>query len=204
MGVIDHSVTAMRDWQRTLRQRYLRPYVFVHINKTGGSSIERALGISQDHSTALEKYRQLGAKAWEQKFVFAVVRNPWDKVVSHYHYRVKTKQTGLGDNPIAFREWVLRCYLDRDRQYYDQPRMFMPQWHWLIDEKGKSLVDFVGRFENLNQDFATISDRLSLGSSLGHVKPSSRGSYQNYYNEETQALIAASFAEDIDAFGYRF
>jgi chondroitin 4-sulfotransferase 11 len=204
MGVIDHSVTAVRDWQRTLRQRYLRPYVFVHINKTGGSSIERALGISQDHSTALEKYRQLGAKAWEQKFVFAVVRNPWDKVVSHYHYRVKTKQTGLDDNPITFREWVLRCYLDRDPQYYDQPRMFMPQWHWLIDEKGKSLVDFVGRFENLNQDFATISDRLSLGSSLGHVKPSSRGSYQNYYNEETQALIEASFAEDIDAFGYRF
>lgn len=204
MGVIDHSVTAVRDWQRTLRQRYLRPYVFVHINKTGGSSIERALGISQDHSTALEKYRQLGAKAWEQKFVFAVVRNPWDKVVSHYHYRVKTKQTGLDDSPIAFREWVLRCYLDRDPQYYDQPRMFMPQWHWLIDEKGKSLVDFVGRFENLNQDFATISDRLSLGSSLGHVKPSSRGSYQNYYNEETQALIEASFAEDIDAFGYRF
>lgn len=204
MGVIDHSVTAVRDWQRTLRQRYLRPYVFVHINKTGGSSIERALGISQDHSTALEKYRQLGAKAWEQKFVFAVVRNPWDKVVSHYHYRVKTKQTGLDDSPIAFREWVLRCYLDRDPQYYDQPRMFMPQWHWLIDEKGKSLVDFVGRFENLNQDFATISDRLSPGSSLGHVKPSSRGSYQNYYNEETQALIEASFAEDIDAFGYRF
>ncbi|MFT6052000.1 MAG: chondroitin 4-sulfotransferase 11 [Halioglobus sp.] len=204
MGVIDHSVTAVRNWQRTLRQRYLRPYVFVHINKTGGSSIERALGISQDHSTALEKYRQLGAKAWEQKFVFAVVRNPWDKVVSHYHYRVKTKQTGLDDSPIAFREWVLRCYLDRDPQYYDQPRMFMPQWHWLIDEKGKSLVDFVGRFENLNQDFATISDRLSLGSSLGHVKPSSRGSYQNYYNEETQALIEASFAEDIDAFGYRF
>jgi chondroitin 4-sulfotransferase 11 len=66
------------------------------------------------------------------------------------------------------------------------------------------LVDFVGRFENLNQDFATISDRLSPGSSLGHVKPSSRGSYQNYYNEETQALIEASFAEDIDAFGYRF
>ncbi|MFT6276294.1 MAG: hypothetical protein ACJAZ0_002399 [Halioglobus sp.] len=204
MGVIDHSVTAVRDWQRTLRQRYLRPYVFVHINKTGGSSIERALGISQDHSTALEKYRQLGAKAWEQKFVFAVVRNPWDKVVSHYHYRVKTKQTGLDDSPIAFREWVLRCYLDRDPQYYDQPRMFMPQWHWLIDEKGKSLVDFVGRFENLNQDFATISDRLSPGSSLGHVKPSSRGSYQNYYNEETQALIETSFAEDIDAFGYRF
>ena len=204
MGVIHHSATAFRGWQRTLRQRFLRPYVFIHINKTGGSSIERALGITQDHSTALEKHRQLGARVWERKFVFAIVRNPWDKVVSHYHYRVKTNQTGLGDNPISFRDWVLRCYRDQDPQYYDQPRMFMPQWHWLIDEQGQSLVDFVGRFENLDEDFATIAKRLSLGVSLGHVKPSSRGSYQSYYDDETQALIEKCFAEDIEAFGYRF
>ena len=204
MGVIHHSVSAIRGWQRTLRQRYFRPYVFIHINKTGGSSIERALGISQDHSTAWEKYLQLGDTAWQRKFVFAIVRNPWDKVVSHYHYRVKTNQTGLGDNTIPFREWLLRCYRDEDPLYYDQPRMFMPQWRWLIDEQGQSLVDFVGRFENLDRDFAAISNRLSLGVSLGHVKPSSRGSYQSYYDDETRALIESSFEEDVKAFGYRF
>ena len=204
MGVIHDSVSAVRGWQRTLRQRYLRPYVFIHINKTGGSSIERALRISQDHSTAWEKYQQLGHKAWQRKFVFAIVRNPWDKVVSHYHYRVKTNQSGLGDNTIPFREWLLRCYRDEDPQYYDQPRMFMPQWRWLVDEKGLSLVDFVGRFETLDQDFATISNRLSLGASLGHVKPSSRGSYQSYYDDETRVLIQSCFEEDVEAFGYRF
>ena len=64
MGLASDSASKFRNWNRTLRERYLRPYVFVHINKTGGSSIERALGITLDHSTALEKYRQLGDAAW--------------------------------------------------------------------------------------------------------------------------------------------
>ncbi len=204
MGVAQQSANRVRTWQRTLWQRYLRPYVFIHINKTGGTSIEKALGISQDHSTALEKYQQLGAKAWRRKFVFSIVRNPWDKVVSHYHYRVKTNQTGLGDKTIPFREWVLRCYRDQDPQYYDQPRMFMPQWHWLVDEQDQLLVEFVGKLETLNEDFSSICARLSIDASLGHVKPSSRSHYQAYYDSETQGLIAERFARDIEAFSYQF
>ena len=204
MGLASDSARKFRNWNRTLRERYLRPYVFVHINKTGGSSIERALGITLDHSTALEKYRQLGDAAWARKFTFSIVRNPWDKVVSHYHYRVKTNQSGLGDGALSFRDWVVLCYREQDPRYYDQPRMFMAQRKWLVDEQDNMLVEYVGRFENLQQDFAVICERLSLQAELGHAKPSSRGSYRDYYDDETRELIASAFAEDLETFGYHF
>lgn len=204
MSLARESASQLRYWQRTLRQRYLRPYVFIHINKTGGSSIEKALGISLDHSTALEKYRQLGDKAWQRKFVFTVVRNPWDKVVSHYHYRVKTNQTGLGSRPIPFPAWLQACYVERNPDYYDEPRMFMPQKQWLVDEQGEMLVEFIGRFEQLGEDFARVCSRLGLNAQLGHAKPSSRGSYRDYYDADSEALVRDCFAEDIEAFGYDF
>src|SRR5438477_13059262 len=96
------------------KERYFQDFVFIHINKTDGSSIEKALGVRHEHRTALEKRAQLGEKFWVKKFKFAVVRNPWDKVVSHYHYRVQTNQTVLGANPMGFPEWVRRAYGNQD------------------------------------------------------------------------------------------
>lgn len=204
MGFASDGARKFRHWHRTLRERHLRSYVFIHINKTGGSSIEKALGVGLDHSTALEKYQQLGATAWAKKFRFTVVRNPWDKVVSHYHYRVKTNQTGLAAGQIPFDQWLQRVYVDRDPQYYDKPRMFMPQRRWLVNEQGEMLVEFVGRFENLEEDFTAICGRLGVQAELGHAKPSSRGSYRDYYDPASRELVAEVFAEDLEAFGYSF
>ena len=118
-----------RDWAR-YHEKYFRPYVFIHINKTGGSSVEAALRLPFEHKTALEKEAELGPALWRRKHKFAFVRNPWDKVVSHYHYRVQTNQTGLGDASLSFGDWVRAVYRDRDPRYYDEPRMFVPQWEW--------------------------------------------------------------------------
>jgi len=204
MGLGRDAAGGFRQWHRTLRERYLRPFVFIHINKTGGSSVGRALGIGLDHSTALEKYRQLGAAAWERKFTFTLVRNPWDKVVSHYHYRVETGQTRLDDTPVSFDEWLRLCYVERDPRYRDQPRMFMPQRQWLVNEEGELMVEFIGRFENLAEDFGRICQRLSIEAELGHAKPSSRGHYRDYYDTASRELVAEVFAEDLELFGYRF
>src|SRR5687768_492427 len=129
-----------------LRARYLSDVIFVHINKTGGTSIEQALGLRFQHKTALELRAELGRRNWERQFSFAFVRNPWDKVASHYRYRVKTNQTDLGTHTIPFDEWVRLAYGEQDAKYYDQPKMFMPQVDWISDEQGEIMVDFVGRF----------------------------------------------------------
>jgi hypothetical protein len=82
--------------------------------------------------------------------------------------------------------------------------MFMPQRRWLVNPQGEMLVEFIGRFENLQQDFTTVCERLSLRAELGHAKPSGRGSYRDYYDSASRDLIARCFEEDLQAFDYSF
>lgn len=192
-----------RDWA-WYREKYLRPYVFIHINKTGGSSVEAALKLPFEHKTALEKKVELGPALWRRKYKFSFVRNPWDKVVSHYHYRVQTNQTGLGEGSLSFGDWVRAAYRDRDPRLYDKPRMFMPQWQWISDEEARSMVDFVGRFETLSDDFNTLCRNLGVRAHLPHLKASTREGYAAYYEPETRAIVGEVFQEDVRHFGYEF
>lgn len=188
----------------TVRQRYWPSYIFVHINKTGGSSIEKALGLTFEHLTAREYLDRLGHARWSRAFTFAFVRNPWDKVVSHYHYRVQTNQTGLGDRHLSFKEWVKVSYGDRDPKYYDQPKMFMPQRDWIVDHEGRIAVDFVGRFEQLAADFEVVCSKLAVRSELPHLKRSERGDFRRYYDDATAEIVANRFEADVREFGYQF
>ena len=178
--------------------------MFIHINKTGGTSVGDALKIPFEHLTAREKRLELGAARYDARFRFAFVRNPWDKVVSHYAYRVKTNQTALRDRGLDFREWVLRAYGDRDPEFHDQPKMFQPQVDWINDADGNSLVDFVGRFERLNDDFTEVCRQIGVDAELPHLKSSSHRDFRSYYDDETSALIGDRFQEDIITFGYDF
>jgi len=189
---------------KRLRNHHLPRYVFIHINKTAGSSIEEALDLRFEHKTAVEKRRELGEFRWRRAFKFAFVRNPWDRVVSHYHYRVKTNQTGLGDGHLSFRDWVIAVYRDRDCRYLDQPMMFQPQWAWISDVEGRLMLDFVGRFESLESDLREVSKRVAQPIRLPHLKRSERVNYTGYYDDETRRLVAEAFHVDIVKFGYEF
>lgn len=189
---------------KLLRQRYFGNVVFIHINKTGGRSIEKSLNLPFEHKTALEKIDEMGKQRWERVYKFTSVRNPWDKVISHFHYRVETNQTNLRTKPIKFKEWVKLTYGDKDSFYYDIPKMFMPQLDWITDHEGKILVDFICRFENLNNDFSVVCENLGKNATLPHINSSKHGNYREYYDDDTIEIIAKSFSRDIEKFGYKF
>lgn len=192
---------------RRLRVRYFKYFAdaaFVHINKTAGSSVERALGLPFQHKTARELRDQIGPRRWTKRFTFTFVRNPWDKVASHYHYRVMTNKTGLATARLPFNDWVVRAYGDRDPHYYDNPKMFMPQNQWIVDEDGEIMVDFIGYFENLEADFRKICDVLRIEARLPHLKRSNRKDYRELYSPEAAEVVACRFAEDLERFGYSF
>ena len=201
---LDEIVRPVREPWRRRRSRLRDHFVFIHINKTGGTSIEKALKLPFEHRTALEKIEELGREEWERRFSFTVVRNPWGKVASHYHYRVKTNQTDLGRHPIPFGEWVRRAYRDHEPFYYDQPKMFMPQLRWITDEEGELLVSFVASFENLQIDFELICRRIGIEVTLPHLKKSTSRPYAEFYDDESRAIVERAFAGDIEFFGYSF
>lgn len=80
----------------------------------------------------------------------------------------------------------------------------LPQVRFVCDSQGNALVDFVGRFERLEKDFALISERLGIGVTLGWHNPSSRGNYQSYYDDSSRRLVAEHYMNDIETFGYDF
>ncbi len=87
---------------------------------------------------------------------------------------------------------------------FSREKLTFTQTSCLVDESGNLLVDFVGKFENLDQDFQSICQKVGISASLPHINKSKRTNYQDYYDAETRDLTARLYAEDIERFGYTF
>lgn len=198
-------------------------FLFIHIFKTGGTSVTSALlpfctnrwprrvksflkrhNILRldpqpyfKHAKASELVAQLGREVFDSYFSFAFVRNPWDWQVSLYTYickEVDHYQHRIVNGFRDFDEFIRwRC---REARHY--------QRDFIYSANGEQLVDFVGRFERLEEDFQTICARLGVCVRLPKLNVSNTKPYQEYYNKETIELVRRKFQSDIDAFGYEF
>jgi hypothetical protein len=74
----------------------------------------------------------------------------------------------------------------------------------LVDEHGRLLVDFVGRYERLEADFREICHRLNICAQLKSLNFSRHGDYRNYYDRRTAKFVADHFRDDIERFDYTF
>jgi len=79
------------------------------------------------------------------------------------------------------------------------------QLNMLCDRKGKLLMDFVGKLENLQEDWQTVCERIGLPHEpLPRKNASQRGRMQDYYDDESRQLVARHWAREIEMFGYTF
>lgn len=199
--------------------------IFIHIPKTGGSSIflklkavsgsfelfGKAVPSDYDkyqlkgvktienkeknvrllhHLPAIYVKKIVGEKTWDNYFKFAVVRNPWDRMVSWYCYINKHRDV-TGNQ--TFREWIL------------QNNWFPPQYPYVVDENGKVMVDLLIPFEEIQNNFDFVCSQLNISPQLlPHEKKSNRLYYRHYYDDEIRELVAENCSHDIKLFGYNF
>lgn len=201
MSWLTHELRTAR-WR--IRQKYFQNYVFVHIPKTAGTSINLALDLSMDHIRAIDLRGRLGRERWDKKFKFSFVRNPWDKVVSYYQFKSMKKDPRF--HALSFSDYLKRVYIDRDPLHFSEfPQIFLPQFDWLSDNSDNLIVDFVGRFENVQEDFAKICERIGKpGITLPHQNAVRRADYRSYYQDKDIEIIANWYKKDIEHFGYTF
>ncbi len=208
-----------------------RSYIFVHIPKTGGTSLAVALedramkhdimlgdtpkakrrrkrlkdvetaGRLWKHSTLADIEGLVTREEMAQMFTFTLVRNPWDRIVSYYHWL----QVQNFDHPaVALAQQVSFAgfLADRDIQ---QSLHAAPYGSYLRDGAGQERCNLFIRLEHFAQDAAPLFTHLGFEVALPHHNTSDRGAaYQAYYTPDLRDLVAALCADDIARFEYRF
>ncbi|MCV3463911.1 sulfotransferase family protein [Campylobacter lari] len=186
--------------------------IFIHVPKVAGSSIERVIYQTDrwlvGHVKASD-YVKLDRAKFESYFSFGFVRNPYDRVVSAYHYLkndspdpLDIKWGKLNIRDLEFKEFVLKLQDDEFRQNILRKNHFYFQNKYLCDENMNILVNFVGKFEQLNSDFKKILGILNRKDSLIHVNKSKHCDYRDYYNYETYKIIREIYKNDFEIFDY--
>ena len=154
--------------------------IFIHIPKTAGMSIEnsflKSLGLRyyQGQCPALMlaynqnremgppslahlrpqdyvNYSYLSQELFDSYFKFTFVRNPWARAVSIYKYFRYYRM-------MKFEAFLKYRFPELWEERYD---FVMPQVKFVFDEKGKQLVDFIGKFEHLEEDFNIVKQQLT-------------------------------------------
>lgn len=192
--------------------------VFIHANKTAGRSISMAIfGNVREHLTIkelfnlqfdkpekekrLEKCRtdyryQLLKKYWDHYFKFLIIRNPWDRKLSDFFFG---KREGIVKENTDFTTYIRNNHLNND--LWNSPCL-----NWVEDKDGN--IDkniFIGKFENLQEDFNFICDKIGIErKKLPHINSTTHSSYWEYYNDETKEMIGEKYKKDIDFFNYVF
>lgn len=224
--------------------------LFVHVPKTAGMSVEQfflaRLGLSWarraplllggnddpargpprlEHMRAAEYLRHgyVSRQQFDAYFKFAFVRNPWDRLVSEYKYRGYPVK-------IDFKTYLFKHFPSPG--WTDLHTHVVPQYDFLHDESGRLLVDLVGRYENLQEDFDRVCARLGIPAAplprvnrslearwpdsvrelrkrvrravWSHEKRHTFPHYTHYYDDESRALIERMFQRDIETFNYAF
>jgi len=176
--------------------------IFVHIPKSAGTSIEKFF-IGRDWWFIDKETKHLHAKTakkiykenWNEYFTFSFVRNPWDLMVSWYKFRK--------NHNLSFDKFLTEYKINPRRRYWLPKTLY--QTDFLVDDDGKLLIDFVGKFENLQEDFNIICDKIKISQQkLPHKNKTKRKHYTEYYDDETREIVAKKYAKDIEYFGYKF
>jgi len=239
---------------------YKDKYLFIHIPRTGGTSIEEFLvhnsspsselvrddAIERDllrfqhiHAGRAKKIFLQRKDNYTEFFNFSFVRNPWERLVSVYYYDHYTN-LGLGRKSkknACFADYIKRSVPKNINSKHDKDNLLFGTMSktapekaylrftdnfWLFDDNDNMLMDFVGRFENLQNDFDIVCDKLKIPrGSLKKLRACGNNDscpwhkergisipkyehYTTYYDDETLEIVNCLVQKDADYFGYKF
>lgn len=193
-------------------------FVFIHIPKTAGGSVRQALmrdakgkkpsGIYQ-HASATT-IRDLDKIRFNKYFSFTIVRNPWARMWSIYKFNLERKGKGHKDVGNSFDDFLMRKKRTHNwaKTFIDPntPMQRRPQTDWILDEDGKVIVDYIGKFETLKTSLKEICARINIPvpSLIKTHKTSDIIPYTQAYSQQGIDFIANHFKTDIEQFGYTF
>ncbi|MDB2347376.1 sulfotransferase family protein [Verrucomicrobiales bacterium] len=139
--------------------------VFIHIPKTAGTSVVKALFGSSSRHIPWEEFHRTNGRKFSDYYKFAFVRNPWDRLLSAYLF---LKRGGMNPTDAAWAKECLGQYNDFESFVHEWVSVenieswvhFIPQYKWIYDDQETLQMDYVGRMESIGEDFQTVAKRL--------------------------------------------
>lgn len=201
-----------------------KKFIFIHLPKTAGMSIKKALKKYDDrglilkmldtpiarripyvkdmnplkfHGKAFEFQEYLSEEIFNKYFKFVFVRNPWSWLVSMYYYIIENSWHHLYKivNRMSFSKFLY---------WRKTSSNFYLQKDFVVDKNDNIIVDYIGKVENIKQDFDNICNKIKVDAKLPHKNKSGHKNYKKYYNHETIKLVEEHYAADIDLFDYEY
>lgn len=200
-----------------------RRALFVHVQKTGGSTVDNVMqdafddlreGKARRHAPLTEiLHHHPEARDY---FIFGFVRNPWARLVSWHAMAMNWRQKAEEGKPWAIKKVenvpfagdIAKNYVDFHTFIMEAPekweRLRKPQLEYLRD--GDREADFIGRTETLASDLQEVFGRMGIPApeSVPRFNTSPHTDYRDYYDEATRQRVAEVYAADIERFGYEF
>lgn len=208
-----------------------RGYIFVHIPKTGGTSMALALedrakaddimvgdtpkavkrrgrlkdvetaGRLWKHSTLAEAEGLISRADMAGLFTFTLVRNPWDRMVSYYHWL----QTQSFDHPAVTLAQTSDFSSFLNAGLTRRTFQAAPYSYYMTDGAGQVHADLYIRLEHFDEDAAPLAAHLGFTPQLPHANTSDRTrDWRPYYSDVDADVLANICAPDIAAHGYAF
>ena len=192
-------------------------FVYFEVPKTGTSSLKDLL---TEHAEITKMKRRLGFLEYPDYRRFALVRNPWDRILSCYLNKIKKDENFENGK---FKNGVMRKF-DRFNAFYAGMPFdefvravgkipdeiadghFASQHRRLVLD-GELVIDHLARFENFWEETSGFLTTVGLDVNVHvpHLNKSERSKrYTAYYDDETIRVVEERYEEDIRLFGYRF
>jgi len=200
-------------------------FVYVPIPKTActtwKTSLAKLLNLENKGNPHEIKFEfvNLLEKKHDDYFKFVFIRNPWDRILSCYIDKIVNEEKKIN----GYKDGILSSFLPMygDMFYAKMPfeefvekisnipdeksdEHLRSQYTFIYNKNGEKVVDYIGRFENFDNDFAFISKKIGKNLDKLHEGKTEHKPYWEYYNEKTKELIEKRYKKDIKLFGYEF
>jgi len=181
-----------------------RKIIFVHNPKCAGTTVKKMLGyqfVGGYHQVPTDL---VPPAIWERYFSLVVIRNPFDRLVSAFSYHTSPDYKGRYFSKYPFlRDLSLEAYFD----LMNPTNSLRPNIDFVRHGHSKKPIDFICRFENLEQDLRHAFSCLNITiDKIPHENESQHKPYQEYFKNEPTLLQKCSYfyKDDLDTFGYEF
>lgn len=184
-------------------------FIFMKIGRTAGTAIHNTIGrhheevslpyfLKSGHSNFIENY--INDKNIKEYFIFTFTRNPFERLISAWKAFVRK---GRASN--NFKEFIKikgsGHWLKKDGEVSND--------HWLPQEKyveysnKEQFANFIGKFENLEEDWKIVSKKIGIKSNI-KVTANNSKNYRSFYTDELKEIVSNFYKRDLELFNYKF